>query len=309
MPRTRNSGIDVTLHLHKASLSQLTRLSKEVLQLHLSSLIIYARGTRKELARVLFNALHKKPLGLQKRQQSSTPLVSSASTTKKNTRKKRKTIKQDVPSQNETKIPKTKNRSKKKKSNPENVFCLPAPESTIMEQIYDYKTKDKKMMPSNANQSSSNLQSTTCNSLNTSMPLLLISREIRDSIVKGEFIDFTQLLPRVIFAKSNQSSLGVTRLPLKITSFADWMEAWNNYLTVAVAHNPNRALELIGYQMIITSASSQVPLHKWLMYDVQFRMLAAFNDDLRWDTRHQDLWLQCLVTGQCKQEHDDILDL
>ena len=120
-------------------------------------------------------------------------------------------------SQKETKIPKVKNRSKKKKSNPENVFCLPAPESTIMEQTYDYKTKDK-MMPSKANQSSSNLQSTTCNSLNTSMPLLLIPKEIRDSIVKGEFIDFTQLLPRVIFAKSNQSSLGITRLPLKIRS-------------------------------------------------------------------------------------------
>lgn len=198
MPRTRSGAIDVTLpeNLHKASLSQLTRLSWEALQLHLSSQTIYAKGTTKELARTLFNALRKKPLGLRRRQQrrqSSKPLVSSASTTKKKTRSKRKTIiKQDVLSLEEPKIPKTKKHSKKKKSNPENVFCLPAPESTIVKQTYDHQTKHK-MTPSNANQLSSNLQSTTSNSPRTSMPPLLIPREIRDSIVKGEFIDFTQL--------------------------------------------------------------------------------------------------------------------
>jgi len=61
------------------------------------------------------------------------------------------------------------------------------------------------------------------------------------------------------------------------------MQAWNTYLTVVLTHNPTHALELVGYQRIITSASLSLPLHAWLKYDGQFCIMAACNPYLRWD--------------------------
>ena len=74
-----------------------------------------------------------------------------------------------------------------------------------------------------------------------------------------------------------------------------WIQAWNMYLTVVLAHNPTRALELIGYQRIITSASLSLPLHAWLKYDGQFRTMAACNPYLWCDQRHPDLWHETMT--------------
>ena len=51
----------------------------------------------------------------------------------------------------------------------------------------------------------------------------------------------------------------------------------------------------MAYQRIITSSSTQYPLAAWLNYDIQFRTLAASDTSLRGDTRHTDLWLQCVT--------------
>ena len=83
-----------------------------------------------------------------------------------------------------------------------------------------------------------------------------------------------------------------------ITSFDTWMQAWNIYLAVLLAHNPSRAVELFGYQRLICSANTLLPVHSWLQYDSTFRTLAAANPLLRWDQRHPDLWSECLASGQ-----------
>jgi len=53
-----------------------------------------------------------------------------------------------------------------------------------------------------------------------------------------------------------------------LTSFITWMEAWNIFMAIKVVHKPSKALELIVYQIIITSASMQYPLNAWLNYDM-----------------------------------------
>ena len=73
------------------------------------------------------------------------------------------------------------------------------------------------------------------------------------------------------------------------------METWNTYLVILINLFPVRAPELVAYQRIITSASIQYPLAAWLNYDIQFRTLAASDPFLRWDTRHTELWLQCVT--------------
>jgi len=122
--------------------------------------------------------------------------------------------------------------------------------------------------------------------------------ELQQQIIKGEYVDFAVLLDKTSFTDTahtthaHQTTHNATHKPTPITSFSMWMQAWNTYLTVILSHNPARALELVGYQRIITSASHTFPLKAWLRYDGQFRTMAASNPYLRWDQRHQELWYE-----------------
>ena len=135
-----------------------------------------------------------------------------------------------------------------------------------------------------------------------------VPARLREHIIAGEFIDFNTLLTGAMFSTRNSTTLHqspavlqfspqsnefhVTQTPTiikKINSFALWMEAWNVYASTLLSANPKRALELIGYQRLITSANLQLPLSSWMSYDIRFRTLAASNPALRWDIRHPDL--------------------
>ena len=65
-----------------------------------------------------------------------------------------------------------------------------------------------------------------------------------------------------------------------------------------MGHNPSRAVELFGYQRLICSANTLLPVRSWLQYDSKFHTLAAADPLLRWDQRHPDLWLECLASVQ-----------
>ena len=82
----------------------------------------------------------------------------------------------------------------------------------------------------------------------------------------------------------------------RINSFSSWLDAWNIYIAIVVAHNPSRALELLGYQRLIHSASKHFNTSAWLNYDVQFRTLAAANPQLQWNLRHSELWLDNMAS-------------
>ena len=99
-----------------------------------------------------------------------------------------------------------------------------------------------------------------------------VPARIKERIIKGDYIDFTTLLPKAMLSSSvepdHPGSLTL-QLPSgpsdftvhrtvkgrKVTSFSSWMEAWNVYLAIRVDHTPSCAPSLIAYQRIITSAS------------------------------------------------------
>ena len=145
-----------------------------------------------------------------------------------------------------------------------------------------------------------------------SVSLSPVTPWIRDKIISGEFVDLATLLLNAMFSGTTgtetSKSLTAQLTPVgndlsvcpqpsakKINSFTTWMEAWNTYLVILINHFPVRAPELVAYQRIITSASIQYPLVAWLNYDIQFRILATSDPSLCWDTRHTDLWLQCVT--------------
>ena len=134
-------------------------------------------------------------------------------------------------------------------------------------------------------------------SMSLSLPPVPLA--IQQQILRGEFIDFTTLMPKVMFSAANTAfSTNVNRSTVrsaKIDSFSSWLDAWNVYIATIVAHNPSRASELLGYQRLIHSASKHFSTAAWLKYDVQFRTLAACNPQLRWDLRHSELWLENLA--------------
>ena len=130
--------------------------------------------------------------------------------------------------------------------------------------------------------------------------------QLQQQIIKGEYVDFAVLLDKTSFVDAthtshSQHTTHAIHKPAPITSFSTWMQAWNTYLMVLLSHNPARALELVGYQRIITSASHTFPLKAWLRYDGQFRTMAASNPYLRWGQRHQEFWYENMSNPNTSQ--------
>ena len=129
---------------------------------------------------------------------------------------------------------------------------------------------------------------------NTSQQLPVpVPTQLQQQILSGEYVDFAVLHDKTSFVGTARTT---QYKPPPISSFPMWIQAWNMYLTVVLTHNATRALELVGYQRIITSASLSLPLHAWLKYDGQFRTMAAWNPYLRWDQRHPDLWHETMTS-------------
>ena len=108
--------------------------------------------------------------------------------------------------------------------------------------------------------------------------------KLQQQIIRDAFIDFAALMHKTSFVKAAQAQNATQHYihqPPAIASFSMWMQAWNIYLSVMLTHNTARALELIDYQRIITSANQSLPLKACLQYDAQFQTLAASNPHLR----------------------------
>ena len=123
-----------------------------------------------------------------------------------------------------------------------------------------------------------------------------VPTQLQQQILRGEYVDFSVLLDKASFVDTTHTTQHSMHKPPPISSFPMWMQAWNTYLTVILTHNPARALELVGYQRIITSTSQSLPLKAWFRYDSQSRTMAASNPHLRWDQRLPDLWHETVTS-------------
>ena len=139
--------------------------------------------------------------------------------------------------------------------------------------------------------------------------------KVKQRIIKGEYIDFDTLLseslypvrhganpsPPFTLRLSNDPAGDVVIAQEKPTSkrtihdLPSWMEAWNAYIQVLVQHFPARAHALLAYQRIICEASIRFTPRCWLRYDQRFRATAAADKTIRWDSKHNDLWLECFA--------------
>ena len=109
-----------------------------------------------------------------------------------------------------------------------------------------------------------------------------IPTKIKEKIARGEYIDFTTILPKSMFGASESQSQTLTlqltpsrdnylikppaSTTKRITSFSAWVEAWSLYLSIRVFLDPSCAPHPIAYQRIITTANSDHPLQSWISY-------------------------------------------
>ncbi|CAH3181471.1 unnamed protein product [Porites lobata] len=75
-----------------------------------------------------------------------------------------------------------------------------------------------------------------------------------------------------------------------VDSFQKWLDAFMAYMLVIVTAYPNRAVELIKYQQIISRAVTKFKGLAWYTYDEHFRRRAARDLTIAWDRIDIELW-------------------
>ena len=144
-----------------------------------------------------------------------------------------------------------------------------------------------------------------------SSPLTVPAR-LSDRILRGEFIEFDDLLPDELGNPVRNSfelvptSEGLSlrestarRHKRHVDDLTSWLEAWTAYCSVVLSAAPHRCQELLAYQAIIATASRQFYPEAWLSHDRQFRPAAAGSTALRWNTIDPTLW-QLTMTGKAR---------
>lgn len=140
-----------------------------------------------------------------------------------------------------------------------------------------------------------------------------VSPRIRQSIARGEFVEFDSLLPENSSISDNEFpgfSVSVEgqnfNIPLpsrrkktQIDSIEKWISAFTVYCTIFLAKFPFRAVEMFAYLDIIRSAQRKFSGFAWLSYDIDFRRKAATTLSLNWGERDLQLYL-LKFTGMAK---------
>ena len=130
-----------------------------------------------------------------------------------------------------------------------------------------------------------------------------------------KYVDFFLLLPETLYQtqtpalqlRYEYSLPGYLGSPLTVVkrkkpvvdSFQKWLDAFMAYMLVIVSAYPNRAVELIKYQQIISRAVTKFKGLAWYTYDEHFRRRAARDLTIAWDRIDIELWT-VTFTGTAK---------
>ena len=127
----------------------------------------------------------------------------------------------------------------------------------------------------------------------------------QDKIKKGEYVDFSKLLPKDRSYGEDQQMELVNRggqsffIPAEkdsgsITNFNKWEQAFRIYMNVYSRQHPSRASELIQYNHIIFTAASTYLWDNVYTYDKEFRMHMANYPNRNWSVILQQAWTMYL---------------
>ena len=138
--------------------------------------------------------------------------------------------------------------------------------------------------------------------VNVSSALPPVPSYLVAKINEGKFLDFILLrrcnlkkLPTVEPSPIQLSKMIRSELS-PVRGFVDWAEAWAVYTGVLASYNPSKIKDLIGYFLLLATASREVPLLGWLDYDKAFRKLAEDDPSVSWGEASPTLWVTTVIT-------------
>ena len=124
-----------------------------------------------------------------------------------------------------------------------------------------------------------------------------------NQIVSNKFVDFSDLLSKNMEQSQSDNSdpqlyfdgrFYLTSTPKKpkrlIDDISSWLEAFSVYCCVLTAHFPNRAKDLLLYQMMILRTYRQFTGPVWLAYDRAFREHSAATNLTDWSEINTQLF-------------------
>ena len=122
--------------------------------------------------------------------------------------------------------------------------------------------------------------------------------QIRDKIIKGEFIDINSLLEtgQVV---SEQQKMSLVKWELvfqqvrkqKINNIETWTDAFINFIGIYCSVHTDRFNELLKYMYTIRIGSKRMSGSGWIQYDEQYRLRKAMNPSSSWSIMDSELWL------------------
>ena len=149
--------------------------------------------------------------------------------------------------------------------------------------------------------------SASASSSRDNFPRLAVPARLRDRIVKGEFVEFDDLLSEAL----SSSDEGIVNLAVgkgqsiqlvqprragqavkrRVHDLCTWLEAWTTYVRVLTDVAPERTPDLLQYQATIVDANTNYTTEAWLSYDRKFRMSMSLKPHaLSWAVIDTNLW-------------------
>ena len=127
-----------------------------------------------------------------------------------------------------------------------------------------------------------------------------ISRSLREKIVRGEFIDFPELLGELtVVGTAGAHSRAQKCRVAPIASLPSWLQAWGTFAEVLSGVSPPH---LWRYQSFIVRSSQRFKEHAWLQYDLFFRRKMALDPSLSWSAIDTELVASCLSADTIRSQ-------
>ena len=158
------------------------------------------------------------------------------------------------------------------------------------------------------------LQTASTTNPSLALPTSTVPARVTDRILRGEFINFDDLLPEALGAAPSPIQLQVSTsgqpvqlihdphpkaIQRRVHDLSTWLEAWTAFVNVILSAAPRRSNELLGYQAIIIDANKKFFPDAWLAYDRQFRLACANDPSRSWNVVDANMW-QLTMTGKSR---------
>ena len=112
-----------------------------------------------------------------------------------------------------------------------------------------------------------------------------LSKKLAQKILNGEYVDFAELPPAKGRAKPSSLDWEGQVLPVQSTDLyatkklipdlATWVQCFSIYAVVLWSQSPERLPDPLGYAAFIAKCSQKFKWPSWVVYDQNFRQLAA----------------------------------